>query len=156
MVKFFTIGHSNHTFESFTDALAAANVNLVIDVRRHPGSAAMPQFDQENMSSMLPAYGIGYEHWPKLGGRRNKQPNREHGTNAAWRNSSFRNYADYALMPVFQGTLEALIAHCRVEPSHPVLMCAEAVWWRCHRRIITDHLLARKIEGNRPVFPPLW
>lgn len=146
MVMFFTIGHSNHTFERFMATLRAANVNLIIDVRRHPGSATMPQFNQENMSSMFPAYGIGYEHWLTLGGRRNKQPNREGGINTAWRNSSFRNYADYTLMPVFQKTLNTLIEHCRVERSHPALMCAEALWWRCHRRIITDHLLPAKLR----------
>lgn len=140
----FTVGHSNHSLETFIAMLGAARVDAIVDVRTFPRSRTNPQFNIDTLSDALSQYQIGYSHWPDLGGRRNKQDNVPTGTNALWNSRSFRNYADYALTPQFQSDLDRLIAFA----SHQrlALMCSEAVWWRCHRRIIADHLIARDIE----------
>ena len=137
---FFTIGHSTRTTDEFIDLLRAEQVGLVVDVRTVPRSRTNPQFNRDVLPDSLAAHQIGYEHVSGLGGLRGKQRLVEPSPNAFWDNLSFRNYADHALTPAFGAAfdrLRALGADRRV-----AIMCAEAVWWRCHRRIIADYLLA--------------
>ncbi len=137
---FFTIGHSTRTLEEFVDLLRKSSVELVVDVRSMPRSRTNPQFNLETFPSELECRQIGYAHIAELGGLRGKQRILEPSPNAYWRVRSFRNYADYALTTPFAAGLEQLreMGHQR----RCAIMCAEAVWWRCHRRIITDYLLA--------------
>lgn len=138
---FFTIGHSTRTVENVVDLLQEAGADYVVDVRKFPRSRRYPQFNVEVLPANLGAYGIGYSHLALLGGRRGSRPREEPSLNDGWRNRSFRNYADYALTPAFEEGMSQLISLGRTNAC--ALMCAEAVWWRCHRRIIADHLLAR-------------
>ncbi|WP_083238269.1 DUF488 family protein [Methyloceanibacter marginalis] len=137
---FYTIGHSTRTIDEFIDLLKGSRVNLIADVRSMPRSYANPQFNLETISDELARRRIGYEHIAELGGLRGKARGTEPSPNLYWRVSSFRNYADYALTASFAGGLARLreLGHRRI----CAIMCAEAVWWRCHRRIITDYLLA--------------
>jgi uncharacterized protein (DUF488 family) len=135
----FTVGHSTRSLEEFAALLVENGVGLVADVRTVPRSRTNPQFNAATLPAALTAYGIGYRHLASLGGLRKRQ--RDASPNAAWRNESFRNYADYALTPEFREGLAELRRLAREKPV--AIMCAEAVWWRCHRRIIADHLLAR-------------
>ena len=137
---FFTIGHSTRTIVEFVDLLRESGVGLVIDVRSMPRSRTNPQFNQECLPEALAPWQIGYEHISELGGLRGKSLCVESSLNAHWRVRSFRNYADYALTAPFATGL-ARLRGCGAE-QRCVVMCAEAVWWRCHRRIIADHLLA--------------
>ena len=137
---FFTIGHSTRTIVEFVDLLREAGVNLVIDVRSMPRSRTNPQFNQETLPETLAPLQIGYEHISELGGHRGKSRGAEASPNTYWRVRSFRNYADYALTVPFATGLARLRERGAEQPC--VVMCAEAVWWRCHRRIITDYLLA--------------
>jgi uncharacterized protein (DUF488 family) len=137
---FLTIGHSTRSIDEFMDLLQAEQVGLVADVRTVPRSRTNPQFNRDALPDSLAAHQIGYEHLASLGGLRGKQRIVEPSVNAFWVNSSFRNYADYALTADFRSGLERLRelgAERRL-----AIMCAEAVWWRCHRRIIADYLLA--------------
>lgn len=143
---FFTVGHSNRSSAAFLDILRAAEIGVVADVRRLPGSRANPQFDQDRLSRSLAQFQIGYDYVPLLGGRRGQEKSVPPDLNGAWRNRSFHNYADYALSAEFAKGLAALIELGRARKC--AMMCSEAVWWRCHRRIIADHLLAR----NEDVF----
>ncbi|CDX60412.1 conserved hypothetical protein [Mesorhizobium plurifarium] len=136
---FFTVGHSNRTLEEFIDILRQGQIGIVVDVRRLPGSRAYPQFGSERLAASLAEAQIGYEIVAPLGGRRGKVDGIPPETNGAWRNRSFHNYADYALSAQFRGGLHRLLA---LRPRRCAIMCSEAVWWRCHRRIIADHLLA--------------
>ena len=139
---FFTVGHSSRSLEEFQALLRAAEIRLVVDVRKLPGSRKHPQFDADPLAASLAEVQVGYEHIPALGGRRGKAPaDAPRSLNGLWTNTSFRNYADYALTETFQAGLRRLIEVGRERRS--AMMCAEAVWWRCHRRIIADHLLAR-------------
>ena len=144
--RFCTIGHSNRTFEEFTDILRAAKVGLVIDVRSFPRSRSNPDYNIEMLSEQLAKYQIGYHHMPALGGRRKVQREVPDGLNAHWRNRSFHNYADYALSPEFEAALAELLE--LGGSGRLAMMCSEAVWWRCHRRIITDYLL---LDGHEVV-----
>jgi uncharacterized protein (DUF488 family) len=140
-LPFFTIGHSNRSLEAFVALLQEAGVTLIADVRRLPGSRANPQFDADRLQPSLALAQIGYEHIALLGGRRGKAMDVPQGLNGLWTNESFRNDADYALTESFQEGLRRLL-----DVGHEqrcALMCAEAVWWRCHRRIVADYLLAR-------------
>src|SRR5258707_9207086 len=130
-----TIGHSNKPFDEFLGLLLAHRVTLVVDVRTMPGSRHNPQFNRESLSRTLPEAGISYLHLPGLGGRRRKQKD---SPNSGWKNASFQGYADYMLTPEFEQSLEELIRRARGERA--VLMCAEAVPWRCHRSRIADAL----------------
>lgn len=138
--SFYTIGHSTHSIEVFADMLQAARVSFLIDVRTVPRSRTNPQFNKDGMAEQLGAYQIGYEHVAALGGLRGKQK-LDVSPNGYWQNRSFRNYADYAMTADFATGLAHLIAIG--EAHRTAIMCAEAVWWRCHRRIIADYLLAR-------------
>lgn len=135
-----TIGHSNHSIDHFISMLSASSISLVADVRRFPGSRRQPQFARENLAQALAAAGIKYQHFPDLGGRRtSRAPN---SPNMAWRVESFNVYADHMLTPQFQAALVELEHLATAKAT--TIMCAEAVPWRCHRRLIADALVARK------------
>ncbi|MCA0393730.1 MAG: DUF488 domain-containing protein [Proteobacteria bacterium] len=138
---FFNIGHSDRSLAAFEALLREAGVRQVVDVRRLPGSRAHPQFDSAPLGEALAADGIGYDHAAALGGRRRRDRDVPEAVNALWRNRSFHNYADYALSDAFAAALDALVVAGQARTS--AVMCAEAVWWRCHRRIVADYLLAR-------------
>jgi uncharacterized protein (DUF488 family) len=137
---FFTIGHSTRSVDAFIDLLRTAGVRLVVDVRTIPRSRRVPQFNGEALALALGERGIGYERIRELGGLRGRRRDVPADVNAMWKNDSFHNYADYALGDAFRSGLARLreLGHART----CACMCAEAVWWRCHRRIIADHLLA--------------
>ncbi len=135
-----TVGHSNHTIEEFLDLLREAGIGGVADVRKLPGSRAQPQFDEESLSAVLEREGITYRWFRGLTGRRPVSRDVPFERNAWWQNRSFHNYADHALSAEFVDALDDL--HAWSFPRPVAIMCSEAVWWRCHRRIIADHLLA--------------
>lgn len=144
VTQFFTIGHSTRSVAEFGELLHHAAVRLVVDVRTIPRSRTNPQFNRDTLPDSLSRYQVGYEHVAELGGLRGRQRSVGASPNTFWRNDSFRNYADYTLTPEFRtgfDRLMALGAERRV-----AIMCAEAVWWRCHRRIIADHLLVAGAE----------
>jgi uncharacterized protein (DUF488 family) len=137
---FFTIGHSTRSLDEFVGLLRSAEVQLLVDVRTIPRSRRNPQFNKDALPDSLRDFQIGYEHMAELGGRRGKQPGGVDSPNSFWTHESFRNYADYALGSEFRAGLARLreVGHQR----RCAVMCAEAVWWRCHRRIIADYLLS--------------
>jgi uncharacterized protein (DUF488 family) len=136
-----TIGHSTRGTDELIDLLRASDIDLVVDVRSYPRSRRHPQFNIETLPPVLVAAGIGYRHIEALGGRRPASLPPERSPNQAWREPAFRHYADYALGPQFRVGLDTLLAEADLH--RPAIMCAEAVWWQCHRRIITDYLLVR-------------
>ena len=139
--RFATIGHSNRPPELVVEMLRAACVDLLVDVRAFPRSRSNPRFNIDQLPAHLAEFQIAYEHMPALGGRRPRQPEVDESCNSLWRVRSFHNYADYAFSDSFETALRTLI---RFGQDHRIaLMCSEAVWWRCHRRIITDYLLLR-------------
>ena len=136
---FYTIGHSTRSVSEFAGLLQQAGVNLVVDVRTIPRSRANPQFNADALPQALTDWQIGYQHLRALGGLRGRRKGQEPSTNIYWENLSFRNYADYAATPPFHAGLEELL---RLGDTNVcAVMCAEAVWWRCHRRIIADYLI---------------
>ncbi len=136
---FTTIGHSTRGLEEFLGMLREAQVDLLIDVRSFPRSRTNPAYNIDTLPAALEPVQIGYSHCPDLGGRRGRQAGVDDDVNALWRVRSFHNYADYALGEAFGAAFDDLV---RLGGERRVaLMCAEAVWWRCHRRIITDYLL---------------
>lgn len=137
---FFTIGHSTRSLLEFVELLRESKVDLVIDVRSMPRSRANPQFNGDSLPAALAPWQIGYEHIAELGGLRGRQRHSEASPNGFWRVRSFRNYADYALTEPFAAGLAQL--RRRGAQHRCAVMCAEAVWWRCHRRLIADRLLA--------------
>ena len=137
---FCTVGHSTRSVEEVTDLLQAVGADMIIDVRKMPRSRVNPQFNIDILPGALGERQIGYRHIATLGGLRGRRPGLEVSPNTLWRNKSFRNYADYALTPTFKEGLSELIAQGRERTC--AIMCAEALWWRCHRRIIADYLLA--------------
>jgi len=139
VARFTTIGHSNRSLDEFIQMLREAGVAMVVDVRSFPRSRANPQFNIDRLPEALAEVQIGYLHCPALGGRRSMQPGVPDELNAMWRLRSFHNYADYALGGRFAEALDHTLRLGR--DRRLALMCSEAVWWRCHRRIITDHLL---------------
>jgi uncharacterized protein (DUF488 family) len=129
---------------------------LVADIRKIPMSRTNPQFNKETLPGALAGHGIAYDHIAALGGRRGKTKSLPANVNGFWTNDSFHNYADYALSEDFRAGLDHLINEGRERRC--AMMCSEAVWWRCHRRIVTDHLIARgetvfHIMGNGRVEP---
>lgn len=138
---FFSIGHSNRPLQAFVALLEPNGVRRVVDVRTVPRSRANPQYNKETLAHALAKAGIAYEHIPSLGGLRARdRTGLAPEVNGFWENQSFHNYADHALSPAFRAGLDRLIELGREERC--AYMCAEAVWWQCHRRIITDYLLA--------------
>jgi hypothetical protein len=140
VVKVFTIGHSTRSVEAFIGLLEMAGIGCLADVRRFPFSRRHPHFNGERLAESLAAAGIAYRHFPALGGRRGPPPKGREPANTLWREEAFRNYADYAQTAEFRAALAALMALAHARPT--AIMCAEAVWWRCHRRIIADYLIA--------------
>lgn len=138
----YTIGHSTRTIEQFVGLLREHGVELLVDVRRFPGSRRHPQFGSAALAASLAQAGIAYAHAEALGGRRSSEAGAA-SPNTAWRNDAFRAYADYMATPEFRAALDRLVAHSEARTT--VMMCAEAVPWRCHRRLITDALLARGV-----------
>jgi uncharacterized protein (DUF488 family) len=141
-VGIWTIGHSTREIEEFISALEAHGIKLLVDVRSLPGSKRYPQFNKDALAQSLAERGIRYEHFPELGGRRKSRPGSH---NIAWRNASFRGYADYMETEQFHKGVERLLDLAR-EAGPTAIMCAEAVWWRCHRALISDFLKARGTE----------
>ena len=135
----FTIGHSTRLLAEFVNLLKQADVTLVADVRTVPRSRANPQYNRETLPLSLSELHIAYDHLATLGGLRGREQGIPPAVNAFWDNASFHNYADYAMTASFRSGLDALrrMAHAQ----RCAIMCAEAVWWRCHRRIIADYLL---------------
>lgn len=140
-LSFYTVGHSTRSIEEFSDLLQAAGVELVVDIRTVPKSRTNPQYNKEILPELLAPFHIGYEQITELGGLRSKSKQTSPEVNGFWENRSFHNYADYALTEAFHSGLERLIALGREKRC--ALMCAEAVWWRCHRRIVADYLIGR-------------
>jgi uncharacterized protein (DUF488 family) len=136
---FFTIGHSTHSISQFVDLLRTSGVALLVDVRRMPRSRTNPQFNRETLPDALANAQIGYVHLASLGGLRKNTSKAGTSPNLLWENLSFRNYADYALRSEFAEGVAELRALGRKQCA--AIMCAEAVWWRCHRRIIADYLI---------------
>lgn len=142
MPEFFTIGHSNRSLDEFIGLLAESRIERVVDVRAFPRSRTNPQFNIDTLPAALAAHGVDYEHLTTLGGRRGRSTEQvAPEVNGHWSHKSFHNYADYALSPEFRQGLEHLLAEGARQRC--AVMCSEAVWWRCHRRIISDYLLAR-------------
>jgi uncharacterized protein (DUF488 family) len=140
--RVWTIGHSTRKIDIFISLLKENDIKLVADVRMYPGSKRYPQFGREALAKSLSDAGIRYEHFPELGGRRKSKPDSK---NTAWRNEMFRGYADYMETEDFrQGIARLVDLAGKVGPT--VIMCAEAVWWRCHRSLISDYLKARGVE----------
>ena len=135
-----TIGHSTHALEEFIGLLQAHGVNTVADVRTIPRSRRNPQFSQDTLPQALKAAGIAYLHLPGLGGLRHAHAD---SPNMAWRNASFRGFADYMQTAEYVQNIERLIE--LIGQAHVALMCAEAVPWRCHRSLIADSLTVRGI-----------
>ena len=140
-MTFFTIGHSNRSTEDLLALLESCGIVHLADVRSMPGSRSNPQFDGEVLAADLAGRGITYEHFPGLGGLRRRNREVPEDMNGFWKNRSFHNYADHALGGEFAVGLERLRLLGGGGPC--AILCAEAVWWRCHRRIIADHLIHR-------------
>jgi len=138
---FYTIGHSTRSLDELIEMLQAADIELLIDVRSFPRSRTNPVFNIDTFPQALSQVGISYQHCTDLGGRRPKQRQVDEQINDLWRVQAFHNYADYALSDTFQAALDQLMQLGKKQRL--TLMCSEAVWWRCHRRIITDYLLLR-------------
>ena len=137
---FYTIGHGTRPIGDFIDLIRSVEVTLVADVRTVPRSRTNPQFNRDALPGSLKARGIAYEHSASLGGLRRRDRDVPVDVNAYWQNESFHNYADYAMSEGFRTGL----AHLRDlgRDRSCAIMCAETLWWRCHRRIIADYLLA--------------
>jgi uncharacterized protein (DUF488 family) len=167
----FTIGHSTHSLEELVSLLRGQGVSAVVDVRMYPRSRRMPHFNSDALETSLPSHGISYLHLPALGGRRSPAPD---SPNGGWREEQFRGYADHMESDEFQTGLSRLEELARSSPA--AVMCAEALWWRCHRRLVSDALLVRGwrvlhigpdggtseheltpfavVDGERLVYPP--
>jgi uncharacterized protein (DUF488 family) len=140
MQPLFTVGHSTRSLDEFVRMLGNNEVKAVADVRAFPRSRTNPQFNADTLAAFLAVHGISYRHVPALGGKRPRSRQVARGTNAFWENAGFHNYADYAMGEAFHAALGALFEASMAE--RVAIMCAEALWWRCHRRIIADYLLA--------------
>ncbi len=138
----FTVGHGTRSSEEFLRLLGSAGVEILADIRTVPRSRHNPQFEKTELARQLPLHGLCYLHLPGLGGLRKTTPD---SPNAGWRNASFRGYADYMQMPAFESSLEELIALLGYRTT--AIMCAETVYWRCHRSLVADALLARGIPA---------
>jgi uncharacterized protein (DUF488 family) len=140
-VLVYTIGHSTRSIEEFLALLDRERIRALVDVRAFPMSRRYPHFNQDALAATLVEHGIAYSHAKALGGRRRPRPN---SPNGAWRNESFRAYADHMGTPAFRDAITALIE--MAERATTTVMCAEAVPWRCHRSLIADALVARGCE----------
>ncbi len=134
----YTIGHSTHTLQVFMNMLQSFNIKMLVDIRRFPGSRKFPQFDQESLKTSLEEASISYIHLVDLGGRRKAKKDSK---NCRWNNPSFRGYADYMETEEFTNAVEELEDIALKQAT--VYMCSEAVWWRCHRSMVSDYLKAK-------------
>jgi|ERR1041385_2547927 len=141
-MRIWTIGHSTRTINEFVSLLKQNEVKLIADVRMWPSSKRYPQFNKQGLAESLGAHGIRYQHFPELGGKRKSKPD---SRNTTWHNASFRGYADYMEADQFQRGIECLL-DVAAEHGATAIMCAEAVWWRCHRSLIADYLKVRGLE----------
>lgn len=152
-LPFFTIGHSTRSIPDFVELLRAGEVAMVVDIRTVPRSRTNPQYNEEALGGALAEYQIGHTRIASLGGLRKRACEVPADVNGWWENRSFHNYADHALSDEFRAGLDALVALGR--ERRVATMCSEAVWWRCHRRIVSDWLIARGeavfhlMEGGR-------
>ena len=142
-MKFWTVGHSTRSGEEFVEILKAHGVEVLVDVRTYPGSRRYPQFNKRELAGSLNKNQIEYKHEPSLGGRRTPRPD---SRNTVWRNAQFRGYADHMETEEFKRGVQELLE--LAENMRVAVMCAEAVWWRCHRSLISDYL---KAEGHEVV-----
>ena len=140
-LSIWTIGHSTRTIDDFIDILRHYQIEILADVRHFPGSRRLPHFNQASLHDALVTAGIRYAHLVELGGRR---PVRAESHNVAWRNASFRGYADYMETQLFHDGVDHLLEIARA--GRTAIMCSEAVWWRCHRSMIADYLKARGVQ----------
>jgi uncharacterized protein (DUF488 family) len=129
----FTVGHGTSDRDALAALLVASGVDLLVDIRAHPGSRRNPDVGRAAMEQWLPENGIAYRWEPRLGGRRKL---REPSANVAWRDASFRAYADYMMTAEFAAALDDLLTDAHSRPT--VMMCSESTWWRCHRRLVAD------------------
>jgi len=141
MKSIWTIGHSTRDLEEFVHLLKTFDIQLLVDVRHYPGSRKFPQYNKDNLEVSLPENRIEYKHLVNLGGRRKVKPNSK---NDAWRNESFQGYADYMESDEFKNALKDLEAIAKKQRT--AIMCSEAVWWRCHRSMISDALKIKAWE----------
>ncbi len=137
--KIFTIGHSTRTLDELVKMLTSFSIELLVDIRSLPGSRKFPQFNKENLEATIPLYGIEYLHMRDLGGRRKALPVSH---NMGWRLAAFRGYADYMETPGFLEAIKKL--EKQATKKRVAYMCSEAVWWRCHRSLVSDYL---KLKG---------
>jgi uncharacterized protein (DUF488 family) len=175
MIRFdaYTMGFSNRSWEETLEILNVFKLGRLVDIRTLPGSKHTPQFNLEHLQKELPKSGIEYVHMKNLGGLR--KPLKDSTVNSAWQNSGFRGYADYMQTPGFAGALDELVRLIKEKPT--VYCCTEAVFWRCHRQLVSDALLVRgyhighvfsatkveehkltkflKAEGTRVTYPSL-
>lgn len=154
MATIYTIGHSTRELADLISALQAHGIHTLADIRSFPMSRRLPWFNHENLEQELPKSGIQYVWLKDLGGRRKRQ--RPDSPNVALRNDSFRNYADYMLTPEFQHGIDELLRLCRQGPV--AIMCAERVYFRCHRMLVSDYLVAHghevlHIDNEKPARP---
>lgn len=136
-----TVGHSTRSAQEFNHILSVHEIAVLVDVRSFPGSRRYPQFNRENLQQSLAGGGIQYHHSPALGGRRRPNPNSK---NMAWKNASFRAYADHLDSAEFKQGIKELLEVARKDRT--AIMCAEALWWRCHRSLIADYLRSQGWE----------
>lgn len=137
--RLFSIGHSTHPLSDFLELLARYGVEALADVRKFPGSRRSPQFHRDFLAAALPAAGVEYRWIERLGGRRGRARGAPASRNLGLRNQSFRNYADYMATDEFRGGIKELLELVDRKPT--AVMCAEGLYWRCHRRLIADYLL---------------
>ena len=141
-MRIWTIGHSTRSSDELISLLKENEIKLLADVRAYPSSKRYPQFNKDALAQSLNAQGIHYEHFAELGGKRKSKAD---SRNTAWRNASFRGYADYMETKQFQKGIARLF-DVAAEAGATAIMCAEAVWWRCHRSLIADYLKAPGLE----------
>jgi uncharacterized protein (DUF488 family) len=142
-LELFTIGHSTHPLDRFLALLSQHHIALVADIRRFPGSRKFPHFNRDTLAFSLVEVGVGYRWIEALGGRRKKQDSAS-SSNLGLRNESFRNYADYMATDEFREGVHQLLEEA--EHKRTAFMCSESVFWRCHRRLVSDYLLAHNIS----------
>ena len=136
-MQLWSVGHSTYPFDAFLELLRVHDIETLVDIRRVPRSRRHPQFHSEALAESLREHGVRYRHLPRLGGWR---PPLAESPNSAWRNASFRGYADFALTDEFTAGLRDLRELGTASPT--AMMCSEALWWRCHRRLVADRLVA--------------
>jgi uncharacterized protein (DUF488 family) len=150
-VVIYTIGHSTRSVLELIALLREVGVELLVDVRTVPRSRFNPQFNTDVFPRTLAEAGIGYRHFPALGGLRHRLKGAPPSPNGLWRNEAFQAYADYAMTAPFRAALDELRG--LAQEHVPAIMCAEAVWWQCHRRIVADYLLAAGIDVEHIMAP---